>query len=82
MGSNDYYAKSVGGSRKDFIDFVKVNTSDLPDAGMKDIDYLVQRVAINLYYHEDNLATAKSDYITLVAMLMRKGVIFEGEQGG
>ena len=82
MGSNSYYAKSIGGSRKDFIDFVKVNTSELPDECLEDIDFLVQRVAQNLYYHEDNLATAKSDYIFLVGMLMRKGVIFEREQGG
>ncbi len=81
MGINRYYAKSIGGSRKDFVDFVKLNTADLTDEDLEEIDFLVQRVAQNLYYFEDNFATAKSDYITLVGLLMRKGVIFQGEQG-
>ncbi len=78
MNINEHYAKSVGGERKDFIDFVKINNPNLDDADVNDIDFLIQRVAENLFYFEDNISTAKSDYINLIGLLMKKGVVFEG----
>ena len=82
MKINNYYAKSIGGERKDFIDFVKVNNPNLDEADVKDIDFLIQRVAQNLFYFEDNISTAKSDYISLIGLLMKKGVVFEGALEG
>lgn len=79
MKVNNYYRKSIGGELKDFIDFIKVNTVNLEKTDIKDIDFLVQRIAQNLFYFEDNLSTAKSDYISLIGLLMKKGVIFESE---
>ena len=77
MKINNYYANSVGGNQKDFIDFVKQNSTSLTQEDVKDVDFLIQRIAQNLFYYEDNLATAKCDYIALVALLIKKGVIFE-----
>ena len=77
MKINNYYEESIGGSRENFIKFVKVNNQNLTDEDIKDIDFLVQRVAKNMFYFEDNISTAKSDYISLVGLLMKKGVIFE-----
>ena len=77
MKINNYYEESIGGSRENFIKFVKVNNQNLTDEDVKDIDFLVQRVAQNMFYFEDNISTAKSDYISLVGLLMKKGVIFE-----
>lgn len=72
MSINHYFKKSVGGCQKDFIEFVKAVNTDLEDESIEDIDFLVQRVAQNLLYFEDNLETAKSDYITLVGMLLKR----------
>jgi hypothetical protein len=79
---NNYYAKSIGGERKDFIDFVKDNNQNLDEIDVNDIDFLIQRVAQNLFYFEDNVSTAKSDYISLIGLLMKKGVVFEDMLGG
>jgi hypothetical protein len=78
MNINNHYAKSVGGEQKDFIDFVKINNPKLDEADINDIDFLIQRIAQNLFYFEDNTATAKSDYISLIGLLIKKGVVFEG----
>lgn len=77
MKINKHYCKSVGRTRKEFVDFVTTNTSNLKEEDVKDIDFLVHRVAQNLFYFEDNLSTAKSDYISLIGLLIKKGVIFE-----
>lgn len=41
-----------------------------------DINHLAQKVAQNLFLYEDNLSTAKADYLSLLALLLKKGVIF------
>lgn len=74
---NNHYEKSIGGKPKDFIKFVKDNTKTLDETNINDIDYLIHRIAQNLFYYEDNISTAKTDYITLVGMLLKKGVVFE-----
>ena len=33
--------------------------------------------SINMFYIKDNLQTAKTDYIALLALLIKKGCIFE-----
>ena len=77
MKINNYYEKSIGGGKKEFIQFVKNNTKSLRKEDVQDIDFLTQRIAQNLFYFEDNIATAKNDYISLVGLLIKKGVIFE-----
>lgn len=77
MKINNYYEKSIGGEQKDFIEFIKKNTSTLKKSDVEDIDYLLQKIAQNLFYFEDNLSTAKSDYISLIGLLIKKGVVFE-----
>lgn len=41
MKINNYYAKSIGGEQKDFIEFIKKNTSTLKKSDIEDIDYLL-----------------------------------------
>lgn len=79
---NNYFSKSIDGNRKDFISFIKINNPKIDEQDIADIDFLAQRVAKNLFYYEDNIATAKSDYISLLGLLMKKGVIFESEEQG
>ncbi len=79
MKINHYWEKQIGGTREDFIEFVKVATDDLTEEDIDDIDFLVHKVAQNLFYFEDNIETAKTDYICLIRLLMMKGVIFEGK---
>lgn len=79
MNINKHYEQTIGSSQEAFIEFIKQNNqkSNLTDDDVKDIDYLVQRVAQNLFYYEDNVSTAKSDFISLVGLLLKKEVIFE-----
>lgn len=49
----------------------------MEEKNIADIDFLAQRVAQNLFLYEDNSQTAKADYISLLGLLMKKGVIFE-----
>jgi hypothetical protein len=57
----------------------KANNAQITEKNLADIDFFGQRVAESLLYFEDNLQTAKSDYISLIGLLLKKGVIFEGE---
>lgn len=82
MSINNYYAKSIGGKQIDFIEFVKVNNPNLEESDIEQIDFLIQRVAQNLFYFEDNISTAKSDYISLIGLLIKKGVVFERALNG
>ena len=78
---NKHYEKSISGTQEDFIDFIKKNNPNITDEDIiNNIDFLAQRVALNLFYFEDNLSTAKSDYIYLLGLLIKKGVIFDSEQ--
>lgn len=74
--TNEHFAKSVNDSAANFVNFVKINTREYSEEELKDINYLAQRVALNMYYFEGNINTAKSDYISLLGMLIQKGVIF------
>ena len=76
MVVNDHYEKCFK-TKKNFVNFVKINTSDIDDYDEKDIERIVQGIASNMYYSLRNIETAKSDYIVLVAMLIRKGFIFK-----
>ena len=75
---NKHYEKTIGGGQEDFIEFIKNNNKNIEKGDLSDIDFLIQRIAQNLFYYEDNISTAKSDYISLIGLLMKKGVIFEG----
>lgn len=77
MKINTQIEKSVGGNEKDFIDFIRSKTSYINDEDIQDIDYLVQKVAKNLFLYEDNLSTAKSDYIALISLLIKDKRIFK-----
>ena len=72
-----YYQQSLGGSDKNFVNFIKINSQDLTDDALDDLEYLAKRIAQNMYLYPGNINTAKSDYMQLVAMLIKKGVIFE-----
>jgi hypothetical protein len=76
---NEYYNKSIGGSRESFANFIRINTKDLDINSHEDdiIEFLAQRIAQNLYVFEDNKETAKSDYIFLLGILMKKGILFK-----
>lgn len=89
--ADEYFAESIGGTRENFIEFIKINWPEVLDetnpeyadyAGdiEADIDRLAHRVAQNMYYFKQNISTAKSDYILLLALLMRKGVIFKKQK--
>ena len=80
MKINKHYEKTIGGSQEDFIEFIKNNNKNIEKEDLSDIDFLIQRIAQNLFYYEDNISTAKSDYISLIGLLMKKGVIFEGDK--
>lgn len=77
MGINKAFEKSLDGSLTDFVQFIDVNSPNDGELDINEIDYLAKRVALNLFYYEDNVATAKSDYILLLALLKKKGVVFE-----
>lgn len=72
---NHYFKKSLDSGRKNFVNFVKLNTKDLTGEDLNQIDYLAHRVAQNMFYWPENIGTAKTDYITLIGMLIKKGVI-------
>jgi hypothetical protein len=76
---NDHYEKCFK-TQKNFVNFVKINTSDIADYDVEDIERIVQGIASNMYYSTRNIETAKSDYIVLVEMLIRKGFIFKDLQ--
>ena len=73
---NDHYKKCFK-TQKNFVNFVKINTSDIADYDDDDIERIVLGIASNMYYSLRNIETAKSDYIVLVEMLIRKGFIFK-----
>jgi hypothetical protein len=79
MIANDHYAKCFT-TQKNFVNFVKINTSDISDYDDDDIERIVLGIASNMYYSVRNIETAKSDYIVLVEMLIRKGFIFKDFQ--
>jgi len=76
MMISKHYKKSLGSSDKNFVNFVKINTTDVSDDSINETEFLAKRVAQNMYLYPENVATAKSDYILLVALLIRKGVLF------
>ena len=76
---NDHYEKCFK-TQKNFVNFVKINTSDIDNYDTEDIERIVQGIASNMYYSTRNIETAKTDYIVLVEMLIRKGFIFKDFQ--
>ena len=77
MKINEYYRESIGSTQKKFLEFVIKNNENISNEYVNDIDFLAQRVAENLFYYEDNIQTAKSDFVSLLGLLLKKGVIFE-----
>lgn len=75
--TNDYFEKSVGSSKKNFVNFVKINTEGLEAESLKDMDFLAHKIAKNMFYYPLNIETAHSDYITLIGMLIKAGVLFK-----
>ena len=77
--TDDYFATSVGSTKKNFANFVKINTEKKISEGIDDseIDFLAHRIAQNMFYYKQNIQTAKTDYITLIGMLMKKGLILK-----
>jgi hypothetical protein len=67
-------------TKKNFVNFVKINTDDIDDYDTTDLERIVQGIGYNMYACPQNIETAKSDYIILVEMLIRKGIIFKDFQ--
>ena len=74
---DSHYEASLDTSIENFKKFIEVNNSDLDVSGFdnSDIDYLVKRIAQNMFLYKQNINTAKSDFITLIGLLMKKGLI-------
>ncbi len=64
-------------TNKNFVNFVKINTEDTSDYDDEQMSFLAQRVAMNMFYYPNNIATAKADYMTLLSVLIKKGIIYE-----
>lgn len=79
MKINNYYKDTIGGTIENFEDFLNniSKESDLDIYTECDIDYLSQRIAQNMFYFEDNINTAKNDYILLLQILYKKGLILK-----
>lgn len=79
MKINNYYKDTIGGSIENFEDFLNniSKESNLDIYTECDIDYLSQRIAQNMFYFEDNINTAKNDYILLLQILYKKGLILK-----
>ncbi len=74
---NEYYQQALGTSDRNFVNFVKITNQDLTDDALDDLEFVVKRVAQNMLLYPENINTAKPDYVLLVAMLIKKGVIYE-----
>jgi deoxyadenosine/deoxycytidine kinase len=79
MKINNYYKDTLGSSIEKFGDFLKEisKESNLDIYTDSDIDYLSKRIAQNMFYFEDNINTAKNDYILLLQILYKKGIILK-----
>jgi len=79
MKINNYYKDTLGSSIENFEDFLKEisKESNLDIYTDSDIDYLSKRIAQNMFYFEDNINTAKNDYILLLQILYKKGIILK-----
>ena len=77
---NEYFMKSIGTSQKNFANFIKFNSDVYTDEELNDIDFLVQRVAKNMFLYPGNIETAKSDYMSLLGRLLQKGYILKKYQ--
>lgn len=79
MKINNYYKDTLGGSIEKFEDFIITisKEKDLDIYTERDIDYLSRRIAQNMFYFEDNINTAKNDYILLLQILYKKGLILK-----
>ena len=64
-------------TNKNFVNFVKLNTERTSEYDDEHMSFLAQRVAMNMFYYPNNIATAKADYMTLLAVLIKKGIIYE-----
>ena len=81
MKINNYYKDTLGSSIEKFGDFLKEisKESNLDIYTDSDIDYLSKRIAQNMFYFEDNINTAKNDYILLLQILYKKGIILKNK---
>lgn len=43
---------------------------------INDIEFLINRVVQNMFFFEGNIEVAKSDYLDLISLLLKKGVIY------
>lgn len=59
------------------IEFFKLRGENYTNEHIKDIDYLINKIAQNMFRFENNIETAKSDYLDLISLLLKKGVIYD-----
>ena len=74
---DEHFEKAVNSSKENFVNFVKINTEDISESDMEEIEWLAKRVAQNMFYYKMNIERAKSDYIILIGKLIERGLIFE-----
>lgn len=79
---NEHYAVPLKTSTKNYVNFIKINMDDFienmdPEEIDSEIEFLVQRVSQNMCYYKQHIRTAVSDYHFLVALLIKKGMIFK-----
>lgn len=80
MKINKIFEKWFGGTLIDFKNFcLQSQPKEILETEQSDqlIDFLCQKIAQNMLLYEDNLSTAKADYITLIALLTKKGLILK-----
>jgi hypothetical protein len=77
---NAHYQKALDTSKENFVNFVKINTHDLPKGDKEELEWLAQRIAMNMYYYPSNIETAKSDYISFIGLLIKHGLLFKKQK--
>ena len=48
--TNEYFKESIASSKGNFVNFVKINTPDLTEENLKEIDFLAHKIAKNLFH--------------------------------
>ena len=59
------------------IEFFMLRGENYTTEHIKDVDYLINKITQNMFRFENNIETAKSDYLDLISLLLKKGVIYD-----
>lgn len=68
----------IGNFKQDkFIQFLKIRGEKYTNDHLNDIEYLINRIVQNMVVYEDNINVIKSDYLDLISLLIKKGVVYK-----